>query len=798
MAPSAPPALRRGSRATAVGVTTRLLPLFAVLLPLMMLGVGALVTWRSSFADARRELQHTADLAAGYTASLLSGYVQAAGRVNDILKGLSDEEIRAREAELHARLAALTQDLPQAAAAYVVDAAGYPLVGASVYPVPRDRPVAADRDFFVALSGAEAPQVHVSQVYVGRFDGKLFSAISRPRGGGGNAVPPGSFDGLVNVSLEPAVMERMLQRMRAEPEDVVAVLRADGQILARTTGFTEPPLPLPASSPFRALVSVHGGAASFEARESPGGERHLVAIRAVEGFQVFAWAERARSAVLQAWRDRIASHLIFGLPATAALFVLALRVRAAQHQIVAANLTLREDLMRASARLRRAQDAGGVHPFELDAEGNFFCTEGFPTLFGWPPGSRMDREKFLAAVHPEDRPALVANRARLAVRPTPFAIEFRILLPDGRTRWLLSRGEGLAGVDGRPNRIVGVQLDITDRKTAELALADSEARLRDAQDAGGVGSWEWDLRTGRLRWTDKTFELFGFDPAKPEPHHDAIDARRHPEDRDRVAAAIEAAKTSGVLDIEYRIQRPTTNGTETVWIGTQGRLASGAGGRAGVMLGIHRDIDARKHFEENLELLAREVEHRSKNALAIVQATLRLTKAADHDAYVQTVQGRVDALARAHNLFSRRGTAGADLRSLVEGELTPFLNAGAVSGPRAECSGPAVTLPVWATQPLAMAIHELATNAAKYGALSTPSGLLSIAWTRMGDDLTVEWRESGGPPLACEPERVGFGTMVIDRTVTRQLGGRIKKTWTREGLVCVMHIGLAEDAGPGS
>jgi PAS domain S-box-containing protein len=221
------------------------------------------------------------------------------------------------------------------------------------------------------------------------------------------------------------------------------------------------------------------------------------------------------------------------------------------------------------------------------------------------------------------------------------------------------------------------------------------------------------------------------------------------------------------------------------------------------------DVTERRRAEERQTLLAREVDHRAKNALAVVQAALRLTRAADVPDYVRSVEGRVAALARAHTLLAADSWSGADLRTLLQGELAPFLGGGgpgqgpAGEGPHVELDGPGFALPPGAAQPLAMAAHELATNAVKHGALSVPRGRVSVSWrTEAGPGgiaplLRLRWAETGGPPVAGPPGRRGFGSRVLDATVRGQLGGRVSLAWAPTGLVCEMDVPLGRSAPPG-
>jgi two-component sensor histidine kinase len=205
------------------------------------------------------------------------------------------------------------------------------------------------------------------------------------------------------------------------------------------------------------------------------------------------------------------------------------------------------------------------------------------------------------------------------------------------------------------------------------------------------------------------------------------------------------------------------------------------------------DVTERKRAEEQRLLLAREVDHRAKNALAVVQALLRLTPAREEETkrFASTVADRVAAVARAHGLLSRERWVGAELRALVEEELAPYATD---ARGRMRLGGPPVRLAVHAALSVSMLLHELATNAVKHGAFSAPGGQVEVAWARdpVSGELWLDWREIGGPPIAAPPpfdDRTGggFGSRLIARTA-RQLGGSIEFTWDPAGLHCTLRL----------
>src|SRR4029079_12251769 len=182
------------------------------------------------------------------------------------------------------------------------------------------------------------------------------------------------------------------------------------------------------------------------------------------------------------------------------------------------------------------------------------------------------------------------------------------------------------------------------------------------------------------------------------------------------------------------------------------------------MSGVTSDITERKLAEERHALLAREVDHRAKNALAVVQSVVRLTRAESIPEYIVAVEGRIKALSHAHTLLSESRWQGADLKSLVSDELEPYL-------PGCELvsiQGPAITLEPAKAQSVALIIHELATNAAQYRALSQKTGHIHVDLTRTADAIELSWNESGGPTIEI-PKKSGFGFSVIAATLRGQL-----------------------------
>ena len=201
-----------------------------------------------------------------------------------------------------------------------------------------------------------------------------------------------------------------------------------------------------------------------------------------------------------------------------------------------------------------------------------------------------------------------------------------------------------------------------------------------------------------------------------------------------------------------------------------------------------QDITERKRTETQIVNLAHEAEHRTKNILSTVLATVRLSDADTVGDLKQLIEGRIDALAKAHALFVQSRWAGAELHSLVAQELLPYCDK---TEARVRIDGPAVMLEPYSAQAIAITLHELATNAAKYGALSAAAGHVEIAWSRMADGrLSLRWIESGGPPVTLPTHR-GFGTSIMENIIAGQLRGEVHFDWRSQGLACEITLLIA-------
>jgi len=259
----------------------------------------------------------------------------------------------------------------------------------------------------------------------------------------------------------------------------------------------------------------------------------------------------------------------------------------------------------------------------------------------------------------------------------------------------------------------------------------------------------------------------------------------HPDDLAEDLAHVEEL-LSGQAETFAMEKRYVGKDGAPVWVNLTVALVRDEADTPDYFISVIEDIGERKQAQDRERLLSREIDHRAKNLLMVVQSIVHLSGGPDIDDFKESVVGRIQALARAHGLLAASRWNAVALRSLVDEELEPYaINADCVAR-----SGPDVNLKPAAAQSLGLVIHELATNAAKYGALSLPGGRIEVCWRQDGSQLHIDWRESSGPPVT-PPSRSGFGSALIRITIERQLNGELEFDWARDGLNC--QIAVDED-----
>jgi PAS domain S-box-containing protein len=604
------------------------------------------------------------------------------------------------------------------------------------------------------------------------------------------------------------------------------------------------------------------------------------------------------------------------------------RVRGITHDITErkkAELALTER----EAQLGLAGKAARVGSFAVDyATDRIQTSPGYAAVHGLAEGTEeLTREEWRACVYPDDLARLDGLRTRVfAERRRELNIEYRIVGADGKARWIESRGLVTYDGDGHPTRLVGVHIDITERKWAEDRLQESERKLREllgalpaaiyVTDAEGhvtycnqsaVDLWGAEPKLGQDKWSDLgTFYHADGSPMAsadcptwialkegriareqeaiierkdgiripiapyPTPLRDetgaivgvvnmtvdiserkraervlaernlqlalagkaalvgsyAYDvgtevmqveagyaalhglpdgtrsttrsewkARVHRKDLARVETVRSQAFNKGRSEygFEYRIVRATG---EVRWIESRSFISYDGERRPQRVVGVSIDITERKLAEEHLRMMVAELDHRVKNVLATVSALTSRTQGASGSVadFVAALDGRIQSMAATHQLLSSQQWKGILLSDLARRELAPY-----ATHDNTEIDGPDITLKAEAAQAVSMVFHELATNAAKHGALSTPDGRVAVRWYRLenGDAdarLCVEWQETGGPAVRA-PGRCGYGMEVIRGLLPYELDGKVDVAFAAEGVRCRFDVPLSQLSG---
>jgi PAS domain S-box-containing protein len=336
--------------------------------------------------------------------------------------------------------------------------------------------------------------------------------------------------------------------------------------------------------------------------------------------------------------------------------------------------------------------------------------------------------------------------------------------------------------------IAKIMREISEREKADVALEESEARLQAALTAGQVVAFTWEPVTGLSQRSENASQVLGLEPKEDTlGRADDFLARVHPEDRARCAARIRSLSIENPsYSTSFRFIRP--DGHE-VWLEETGKAEFDLTGHPLRLKGLSRDITERKRAEERQRMLVRELDHRVKNVLATVSTVARRARedSGSMDEFLQVFDGRMQSMANAHRLLSRSHWQGASLADLVHKELAPCAGEG-----NASVEGPEVLLAPEATQPVAIVLHELVTNASKYGALVTKHGRISVRWdwqrnSEDGPRLLLEWVETGGATVI-PPGHTGYGTDAIRNLIPHELGGVVDLAFDAAGVRCRIEL----------
>ncbi len=773
----------------------------AVLAPAILFAIFAANAWHTAWDDAGAELRRSADTVAEYARRVLDSHALRLDRANDLLAGLDDDQIRASEARLHAAFARIANQGADAGAGisiFVFDAAARPLVSASVYPVPRDLDLSG-REFNQALRDLAVAEPHLSGVQVGRIDPRPFFALTRRRAPSG-VRPPGSYEGVLNYSIYVDSASEDLRRMAVQPTDVISLVHRDGRVLARSVPAPGDPTQLRVSPDGPMLAAMARGELAFTSRRRSGldGIERLAVYRAVTGYPAYVAIARPRSAIVWRWAQGAAVQGLAALGAAISLLAVGAAIRrrrlaedAEAAALADANMALERRVADRTAALaearQRAEDAAAERAAILsqlaegvivaDSHGRItFVNEAAArihgaTHLGVTPESYATAYQLLTEdgePHPpEQLPLYRAAREGAVVTDA----RWRIRRPDGAVVLAAGSARPLRDATGQPNGAVLTLRDETARDQAERALAASEAEFRAIFDTAAAGVTEVDVATNRYRRVNRRFcELVGRSEAAILGAGLGPDDMAHPDDRGINISARAAAAADGRQEGDKRYLRPDGS---VIWVRINAAVAArNAAGAPTRTVSMVQDITERRQAERRQGLLVAELNHRVKNALATVQAiagqTLRGAKG-DPGRFAEDFSARLRVLAHAHDLLTDNAWQAAELEALARAALAPWITP--ESPDRVTMRGLAgLRLGPRQAQAMVLALHELATNAAKHGALSRPGGRVALEAAMEAGLVHLAWREGGGPPVPGLPARRGFGTRLLERGLGSDLG----------------------------
>jgi len=455
-----------------------------------------------------------------------------------------------------------------------------------------------------------------------------------------------------------------------------------------------------------------------------------------------------------------------------------------------------EALRESQQRLAITYDKAPVGIAEVDSEGRFGrVNAALSTVIGYAPDELLGRS-FLELTHPEDRQTDAENFSRqVRGEVNQYALQKRFLRKDGGVVHVNVLSSPVLDPEGRFLYGIRVIEDITERLRTEERLRESERWVRELLEALPAAVYTTDAQGRITYYNQAAVEFSGRTPVLGSDEWCVSwrlytpDGRPLPHDQCPMAIALREGVP--IRGAEAVAERP--DGTRVPFIPFPTPLRD-ADGRIVGAVNMLVDISERKRAEEHQRLLIDELNHRVKNTLATVQsiAAQTLRSAADLTTFGENFEPRLMALSKVHDLLTRRSWTGVGLHELIQQELTPYSDGAA---DRVHLKGPGIMLAPRVGLALSLVLHELTTNAAKYGALSAGRGLVTVRWrieetgSVPGKFLRIDWIESGGPPVA-PPAKRSFGTRLIERSMTTELQGSVELDFDPAGLRCTLELPL--------
>lgn len=459
-------------------------------------------------------------------------------------------------------------------------------------------------------------------------------------------------------------------------------------------------------------------------------------------------------------------------------------------------------------RLRRFGEASLDVLWIRDAENLqwSYLTPAFETIYGLSRDKVLTGDNYrswLDLVLPEDREHADANIGRVRAGEH-VTFEYRIRRPaDAAIRWLRNVDFPISNAAGEVTLIGGIGHDITEMKLREEQLETSEERLRNATQVARLGLWDWNVRTDVIYWSDEHFRMEGYGVGEVVPSYEAWAARIHADDRAMTEAALRRAMDQRTeFAHEFRVVHPDGS---VHWLSGRGSFFYDESGQPSRMVGAMVDTTERREWEQRQNVLLAELQHRTRNLMAVMQSMFEKTRRGSKciEELTATYKDRMSALARVQALLSQlKDTDRITFDGLIRDELSAL---GAVDasgrGERVTLHGPeGVRLRSSTLQTFGLALHELGTNAVKYGALAQPEGQLTVRWCLVGPPtrprLRIEWIESGVsvPDVKAVAKGSGYGRELIERALPYQLQAETSYHLGEDGVRCTIELPVSDSS----
>ena len=409
-------------------------------------------------------------------------------------------------------------------------------------------------------------------------------------------------------------------------------------------------------------------------------------------------------------------------------------------------------------------------------------------LWGHAPRLRDQAQRFCGSFRVESLegdfiPPDQTPMARAVLAGESFEnVEAVVWNPDGK-RWVARVNVApLRDADGVMIGAINCFQDVTHEHEMRVALERQQRTFDLAMTASKMGTWRYTLADNICIYDENAQQLYGLTEARFLHDELGVKAKFHPDDMAPMWASVAKAldpQGDGRYDVEYRVKQ--LDGSWR-WLSARGLVefeGKGAERKAVAIAGASRDLSQMKQAEESQKLLVNELNHRVKNSLATVQSIIltSLRGAVDLETARKAVNDRIVALAGAHDLLPDRSWAGANLNDLVARAIAPFGSGQII------VEGPSLDVSAKQALSLSLALHELATNAVKYGALSRPGGRVNLRWEVQNEQLHLTWRETGGPQVVA-PSRRGFGSRLLEEVLSSDLNGQCRLEFAPDGVRC--------------